>query len=69
MVTRYVHHDPQAAESPGAGFPGYDDLVAENARLRDLHMKIIRASNKSSLTYSERLFDIRGLAYEGLQGG
>lgn len=34
MITRYVHHDPQAVESPGAGFPTYEELVAENARLR-----------------------------------
>ena len=28
MLTRYVHHDPQAVESPGAGFPSYEDLCA-----------------------------------------
>lgn len=32
--TRYVHHDPNAAEAPGAGFPTYEELVAENAKLR-----------------------------------
>jgi len=33
-ITRYVHFDPRAVESPGDGFPTYEDLVAENARLR-----------------------------------
>lgn len=35
MLTRYVHHNPLVVESPGEGFPSYEDLVAENARLRE----------------------------------
>ena len=34
MLTRYVHHDPRAVESPGAGFPSYEDLLADNTRMR-----------------------------------
>jgi len=34
VITRYVHHDPRAVESPGAGFPSYEDLMADNTRMR-----------------------------------
>jgi len=34
--TRYVHHDPQAAESPGAGFPSYEELCDVNEALNIL---------------------------------
>ena len=28
-VTRYVSHNPHEAESPGSGFPSYEDLCAQ----------------------------------------
>ena len=52
MITRYVHHDPQAAESSGAGFPSYEDLVAENARLHRVNQALQqRVSNQDYWIY------------------
>ena len=31
MLTRYVHHDPNAVENPGEWLKRYKELVAENA--------------------------------------
>jgi len=47
VITRYVHHDPRTTESPGAGFPSYEDLVAENARLHRVNQALRqRVSNQ-----------------------
>ena len=68
MWGRYgkVYHDPQAAESPGAGFPACEDFVAENARLRSINNDL-EIKNKYDSIMIDRMFRALNLVVDYLE--